>query len=200
MNVAIIILAAGKSSRMGVPKQALEINGKTLIKTVIDTALETKCYPITVVVGANKTAFVAELKQMPVTLIDNPHWEKGMGTSIKMGLVGAFMVEKNFEAVIVLTVDMPFVTASLINELIEKAADESVKIVACRYGESGGIPALFKRDILTDILELDDAEGAKSVILKHKTETAWVDFPNGNIDLDTPTDLRKYLASQTNSN
>ncbi|MDP5121281.1 MAG: nucleotidyltransferase family protein [Spirosomaceae bacterium] len=200
MNVAIIILAAGKSSRMGVPKQALEINGKSLIKTVIDTALETKCYPITVVVGANKSAFVSELEPMPVTLIDNPNWEKGMGTSIKMGLVGAFMVEKNFEAVIVLTVDMPFVTTSLINELIEKAADESVKIVACRYGESGGIPALFKRDILTDILELDDAEGAKSVILKHKTETAWVDFPNGNIDLDTPTDLRKYLASQTNSN
>ncbi|MFB0945308.1 MAG: nucleotidyltransferase family protein [Spirosomataceae bacterium] len=174
MNVAIIILAAGKSSRMGVPKQAIEINGKTLIKNIIDTTLETKCYPITVVVGANKAAFVPELEVMPVTLIDNPNWEKGMGASIKMGLIGSYMVEKNFEAVIVLTVDMPHVT--------------------------GGIPALFKREVLYDILELDDAEGAKSVIMKHKSNTTWIDFPDGNIDLDTPSDLRKYLASQTNSN
>ncbi|MFT6204001.1 MAG: molybdenum cofactor cytidylyltransferase [Spirosomataceae bacterium] len=200
MNVAIIILAAGKSSRMGVPKQAIEINGKTLIKNIIDTTLETKCYPITVVVGANKAAFVPELEVMPVTLIDNPNWEKGMGASIKMGLIGSYMVEKNFEAVIVLTVDMPHVTVDLINKLIEKAADDSVKIVACRYGDSGGIPALFKREVLYDILELDDAEGAKSVIMKHKSNTTWIDFPDGNIDLDTPSDLRKYLASQTNSN
>lgn len=200
MNVAIIILAAGKSSRMGVPKQAIEINGKSLIKNIVDTTLDTKCYPITVVVGANKSAFVPELEQMPVTLIDNPNWEKGMGTSIKMGLVGSYMVEKNFEAVIVLTVDMPFVDTALINKLIEKGKDESVNIVACRYGDSGGIPALFKREILNDLLELDEAEGAKKVIMKNKSKTAWIDFPNGNIDLDTPTDLRKYLASQANSN
>ena len=200
MNVAIIILAAGKSSRMGVAKQAIEINGKSLIKTVIDTSLETSCYPITVVVGANKASFVTELEQAPITIINNPNWEKGMGASIKMGLAGAYMVEKNFEAVIFLTVDMPYVDKEIINKLIEAAKTTSATIVACRYGDSGGIPALFKREVLSDLLELDDAQGAKNILLKHKESTKWIDFPNGNIDLDTPTDLRKYLASQTNFN
>lgn len=194
MNVAIIVLAAGKSSRMGFPKQLISINGKSLIKNILLNVLDTKCYPITVVLGANKPQIVPELIDAPITLIDNANWEKGMGSSIKMGLVGTYMVEKNIEAIVVMTVDMPFVNDKIINELIEKAADEHIEIVASKYEKTLGVPALFKRSVFEDILTMSDTDGAKNLILKNKATTAWIEFPEGKYDLDTPEDVKLYLS------
>ena len=101
MNTAIIILAAGASSRMGVPKQLLLVDGKTLIKRVCDTSLDTPCHPIVLVLGANRNLIRKETERMPITVIDNPQWENGMSSSIKMGLAGAYMTEKAIEAMLV---------------------------------------------------------------------------------------------------
>jgi hypothetical protein len=72
MNTAIIILAAGASSRMGAPKQLLLIDGKTLIKRTFDTAMDTPCHPIVLVLGANRDLIRKETEKMPITVIDNP--------------------------------------------------------------------------------------------------------------------------------
>ncbi len=194
MNVAVIILAAGKSSRMGVPKQAISINGKTLIKSTVDVALSLNCKAVTVVVGANKSSFVGELANLPITLIDNPTWEKGMGTSIKMGLVGSYLVDKDLDGILVLTTDMPHVDKSILSIILSQAEMNSHDIVASRYGDTGGVPAYFSRNVFHEILDLPDTEGAKNIILQHKTKTYWVDFPKGKIDLDTPEDLKNYLT------
>ena len=197
MNTAIVILAAGKSSRMEQPKQMLIIEGKTLVKRTAEMAMKTDCYPICVVVGANKKLIVPELANMPTTLIDNPHYEQGMASSIKIGLIGVYMTEKNIDAVIFLTCDMPFINEKLIVKLIEKASQSvdsqgnTPLIVASKYENQLGIPALFKRAVFNDLLELSGDKGAKSVILKHKNQTAFVDFPDGKFDLDTPA---QYLA------
>lgn len=195
MSVAIIILAAGKSARMGVPKQAIEINGKSLIKSTIDTALSVDSTVVTVVLGANKESFVGSLEGMPITLIDNPNWEKGMGTSIKMGLVGSYMVDKALSGVLILTSDMPFVDKSLLSMILSQAQSDKYDIIACKYGNTGGVPAFFSRKLFNDILDLPDEEGAKKLILDNKKTTYWIDFPKGNIDLDTPTDLENYLTT-----
>lgn len=194
MNVAIIILAAGKSSRMGVPKQAIQINGKSLIENTIDVALSLNCGQVTVVVGANKSSFVGELANLPITLIDNPNWEKGMGTSIKMGLVGSYLVNKDLDGILVLTTDMPHVDKSILSLILSQAKVKEHDIVASRYGNTGGVPAYFNRNVFNEILDLPDGEGAKSIILQHKATTYWVDFPKGKIDLDTPEDLKNYLT------
>ena len=78
MNTGIVILAAGSSQRMGTPKQLLPVFGTSLIKYFIEEAMETPCYPITVVVGAHKAKIVPELKNMPISIVDNPAWESGM--------------------------------------------------------------------------------------------------------------------------
>ena len=201
MNVGIIILAAGTSSRMGVPKQLLFIDGKTLIKRVVEVAIDTSCYPIVTVLGANKELIKKELSKTPITIIDNPQWEKGMSSSIKMGLAGTYMTLKEIDAVIFLTVDMPFVSANLINEMIKKATEnQEISIVACQYeNQKGastlGIPALFKRDLFNDLLELTGDEGAKKIILKNKEKTTLIDFPEGKIDLDTIDEYRNFVAN-----
>ncbi|MDZ7936680.1 MAG: nucleotidyltransferase family protein [Emticicia sp.] len=200
MNTAIIILAAGASSRMGVPKQLLLVDGKTLIKRICDTAIDTPCHPIVTVLGANRNLIRKETERMPITVIDNPQWENGMSSSIKMGLAGAYMTEKAIDAVIFLTVDMPYVSVELINKMIGKAeSDEKTEIVACKYDNQIGIPVLFKRTLFTDLLELTGDEGAKKVVMKNQDKTSLIDFPEGKLDLDTIDEYRNFVSNY-NSN
>ncbi|RYU97285.1 nucleotidyltransferase family protein [Emticicia agri] len=201
MNVGIVILAAGASSRMGVPKQLLHIDGLSLIKRMTEMAMDTPCYPVVVVLGANRQLIRKELERMPITIIDNPQWENGMSSSLKMGLVGSYMTFKELEAVIFLTVDMPLVSVELIQKMIEKAEivaedrKESPDIVACKYNGQIGIPVLFKRKMFNQLLELKGDNGAKKVILANKEHTATIDFPEGKIDLDTMEEYRKFLSN-----
>lgn len=201
MNVGIVILAAGASSRMGVPKQLLHIDGQSLLKRVAEMAMETPCYPIVVVLGANRAMTRKELERMPITIIDNPQWEAGMSSSIKMGLVGSYMTFKDLEAVIFLTVDMPLISVDLIQKMIAKAKESSenehqkIDIVACKYEGQIGIPVLFKRTLFNDLLELSGDSGAKKVIMTNKDKTATIDFPEGKIDLDTIEEYRKFLSN-----
>lgn len=194
MNVAIVILAAGAASRMGQPKQLLPINGKSLIKYITEIAMDTACYPVTVVLGANRQLIRGELDKMPITVIDNPKWEDGMASSIKMGLIGTYMTAKEIEAVIFLTVDMPYISSELINKLIEKAIQNpDSQIIASKYDGQIGIPVLFKRSIFNDLLDLSGEQGAKKVILQHLNNTKTIDFPEGKFDLDTQVDYQNYL-------
>jgi molybdenum cofactor cytidylyltransferase len=196
MNTSIIILAAGASSRMGMPKQLLMVEGKTLIRRIAEVAMDTPSHPIVVVLGANRTVIRKELDKMPITVIDNPQWENGMSSSIKMGLVGAYMTQKEIDAVIFLTVDMPFVTAELINEMIKKATENpDSEIVACKYDKKIGIPVLFKRSLFNDLLELKGDEGAKKLVLKNKALTAFIDFPEGKFDLDTIEEYWNFVSN-----
>ena len=201
MNTGIVILAAGASSRMGAPKQLLHIDGISLIKRMTEMAMETPCYPIVVVLGANRQIIRKELERMPITVIDNPQWENGMSSSIKMGLAGSYMTYKELEAIIFLTVDMPLVSAELIQKMVEKAktingnTESSPDIVACKYNGQIGIPVLFKRKLFNDLLELSGDSGAKKVILANKEQTATIDFPEGKIDLDTMEEYRNFLSN-----
>lgn len=200
MNVGIIILAAGASSRMGLPKQLMLIEGKTMIKRIIDNTLETPCYPIVAVLGANADLLKQELIKVPITIIDNPNWQQGMASSMKMGLVGAYMTQKEIDAVIFLTSDMPMVSDKLLKDMIQKAEESAdISIVACQYLKNNeriiGIPVLFKRHLFNEILELKGDEGAKKVVLKHQKNTALLAFPEGYIDLDTMEEYKNFIAT-----
>jgi molybdenum cofactor cytidylyltransferase len=200
MNTSIIILAAGASSRMEMPKQLLMIEGKTLIRRVSEMAIETSCHPIVVVLGANKEPIRKEIEKIPLTIIENPKWEDGMSSSMKMGLVGAYLTEKEIDAVIFLTVDMPFVSSKLINDMIAKAIENpDSQIVACSYEKQFGIPVLFKRSLFNDLLELKGDEGAKKIVLKNKDKTSLIDFPEGKFDLDTIDEYWNFVG-QLNQN
>lgn len=197
MNVGLVILAAGESSRMGTPKQLLPIFGKSMLKYLIEEAFETKCVPVTVVLGAHKSKIVPELHNMPISIIDNANWATGMGSSIKMGLIGVYMVEKSIDAVIFMTSDMPFVNAEVINKMIQIADEHPEKsIVAAKYGGTVGIPALFKRAVFEQLLDIKPKAGAKSIIQANKKDTISFNFDLGSVDLDTKQDYFEFLQSK----
>ena len=85
-NCAIVILAAGTSSRLGSPKQLLIFNNKTLLQHAIDTALNTGCKNVMVVLGAHFDLIKNQLTHQPVQVIENKDWQEGMASSIRYAL------------------------------------------------------------------------------------------------------------------
>ena len=195
MNVGIIILAAGESKRMGVPKQLLDVNGKSMLQGVIDSALDTSCYPITVVVGAHKKDVVPSLEGIPINIMDNPEWEKGMSGSIKRGLVGSYLITKAIDAIIITTSDMPEIKAETFKELVKAAIEKDAGIITSKYAGVMGVPALIKRDLFNEILDLKGDEGLKQIFQKYKGQIESVAFEGGAIDIDTKEDYYSYLNS-----
>ena len=193
LKTALVVLAAGKASRMGAVKQLLKIDGKPMVKSILETSLETACYPIVAVLGAHKKGIQDEIKDLPITVIENPNFEEGIGSSIVCGLIGAYMTSKEIDAIIFLTADQPQISKNHIEKLIVTAENSNKNIVSSKFYGGFGIPALFKRFYFEEILTLKGDAGAKKLILKYKEDVVFVDFQDGNLDLDTPEDYQNYL-------
>lgn len=193
-EIGVLILAAGSSSRMGTAKQMLPIDGTSLLARTISTTLESKLENIVVVLGSNADEHRIAANEFPVTTLINTDWHKGMGTSIKTG-VKYFEANDTIKGLIVLVCDQPKLTADIILSLIEKERQSHKPIIASRYANTLGVPVLFMRDLFSKLLTLQDDHGAKKIIFKHPGQVDEVDFPEGEIDLDTKEDYDNYIKT-----
>ena len=194
MKTAIILLAAGPSSRMGQSKQLLPIGNVSMIRHAISIVDQSGLRPVVVVLGANDDKLRNEIGKTEVELVSNPSWKNGMGSSLKAGI--SFINQKfpDTDAIIICVCDQPLLTATHLKRLLTKHIESSKPIVASQYGESGGVPALFHKSLFKDLVALYDGQGAKKIILQRPLETAWVEFPEGVLDLDTPEDYEAYIS------
>ncbi|MGH2647096.1 MAG: nucleotidyltransferase family protein, partial [Ginsengibacter sp.] len=115
-QTVIIILAAGRSSRLGTPKQLLPFNGKNLLRHSVDEAVKTEV-PVIVVIGANSDIIKNELKELNITIAENKNWKGGMSTSVHSGLTAALNLNKEMDGIIFMVSDQPFVSTALLNGL-----------------------------------------------------------------------------------
>lgn len=183
--IAIIILAAGRSARLGSPKQLLSYRGKTLLQHSIDTALESQASPILVVLGSGKDTIEKELTQSQIFILENSCWESGMASSISCGINNLKIIAPESEAAILMVCDQPFVNATLLNDLINKHKKSGQYIVASSYENTMGTPALFHKSLFSELSALEGESGAKSLIKKYNQQTGFVSFDQGSIDIDT---------------
>jgi molybdenum cofactor cytidylyltransferase len=193
MKTGIIILAAGQSKRMGVPKQLLDINGELMLIRVIKEALKLDDASVTVVLGAHKELITPKLKEFPISIMENNAWETGMASSIIRGLAGAYIVDKTLEQAIICTADMPEITSQYFEQLIKIAEETERIIVASKYQNAMGVPALFKKEMFNKLLDLKGDEGARQIFKKNKENMITLNFPGLGIDLDTKEDYLNYL-------
>ncbi|MFT4733308.1 MAG: molybdenum cofactor cytidylyltransferase [Arcticibacterium sp.] len=196
MTVGIIILAAGESRRMGLPKQLLDINGESMLKKAVDEALATGFEPVTVVIGARKEKIMHALAKLPINIVENPMWQSGMASSILRGLAGSYLIEKNLDAVLIMTCDMPEVSADYLKELVKASKNSDKSIVASQYQKILGVPALFKKEVFHDLLDLKGDAGARQIYEDHKDDILAIPFPGLGLDLDTKEDYLKYINDQ----
>ncbi|MCR9253638.1 MAG: nucleotidyltransferase family protein [bacterium] len=184
---AIIILAAGNSSRLGRSKQLEEINGRPLLLNTLDTALESQSDSVLVVLGAEYEKHRQSIAHNEVMIVENKDWSKGMGSSIKCGMNYLLSQNNDIEVALISVCDQPFLSVALYNELLN-STDQINSISVSRYGdESFGVPVAFYQNQFESILNIGDETGAKS-ILKNKS-LRFIDFPKGHIDIDKEEDL-----------
>ncbi len=194
-SVAIIILAAGASTRMGRPKQLLTYGGHTFLRNAAESAVASLCRPIVVVLGAHADLLQREIDDLPVQQVMNTQWAEGMSTSIQAGLQALAQCdgENAVEAAVLMLCDQPFVTAAVINELVRTFRTTGKGIVASEYGGTIGVPALFRREYFPELATLSGDNGAKRIMVAHPSDVVRVPFPQGITDIDTSGD---YLELQ----
>jgi molybdenum cofactor cytidylyltransferase len=196
-KVAIVILAAGASSRMGRSKQLLEIEGEPLLRRCAKVALEVNQGPVIVVLGANEKLHREIVEDLPLYIISNHFWKTGMGSSIKTGLNYLIQVAPEAKGAILSVCDQPALSRQHLEKLIQKFKTGKKKIIASSYAHSSGVPVLFGRPFFSNLLLLGDEQGAKKIVQQFPTEVDNVEFPKGSIDLDTEEDYQSFLTGQS---
>lgn len=184
-NIGIIILAAGKSARLGSPKQLLNYRGKNLLQNSIDSALESVAREVIVVLGSKKKDIEQHLEVSSIQLIENNMWESGMASSIYIGLQALKHTLPHAEGAIFMVCDQPYVNAELLNKIIEKYVLTGQLIVASSYADTLGTPSFIHKSLFEELLKLEGDSGARTLIKKYKNQTECVNFELGSIDIDT---------------
>jgi len=189
----IIILAAGRSARLGSPKQLLTYQGKNLLQHTIDIAFESQIGPIIVVLGSGKEEISAKLDTNFLTIAENPNWESGMASSLVCGLNTLNNLHPEVESAIIMVCDQPFINAKLLRELIKKQEETGCSIVASSYENIYGTPALFHKEHFSELSLLNGDSGARSLIKKYAESINTIPFDQGSIDIDTIEDYRNLV-------
>ncbi len=193
-KIGAVILAAGESSRFGRPKQLIQFRGKSLLHRIVDAAKKARCSPTVAVIGSDREEVERELKAVGAIIVENENWRLGIGTSIRAGMRRLIDKAPTLEAIVLLVCDQPFVDARTIARLITLQEKTKRAIVASRYANTLGVPALFDRSCFQELLALDNATGAKTVILSNRERVAEFPFPEGKIDIDTLDDYEKLIG------
>jgi molybdenum cofactor cytidylyltransferase len=194
-NIHAIVLAAGESSRLGRPKQLLEYNGRTFLQNSVQIAIASGVQKVVVVLGAHAEKIKKEIAGGDVHLVENTEWKEGMASSIRSGLQAISEIDPGVESVILMVCDQPFVTASLLNELITVHQKTGKPIVACSYENTFGPPVLFHKTIFQELLQLRGDVGARGIVSKHTGEVELIPFPKGTYDIDTDTDYARIMGN-----
>jgi len=195
MNIGIVLLAAGASIRMGTAKQQLLLDGEPLLWHAAQAALHAAVTHTVVVLGAQEAAHRAMLESLPVDVMYNPDWEKGMGNSLKTGMHRLLRIAPQTDAALIMVCDQPGVTAHYLNSIILKHSMTNAPVIASHYAGTAGVPALFAKKLFPELMALDDKQGAKKVIQHHHDITTTIDFPEGAVDIDTPEDYRRLAGA-----
>ena len=196
MDIGIIVLAAGASSRMGRSKQLLEIEGEPLLCRCVKVAMEVNPNNIVVILGANEKPHREILEKLPVQIVSNYYWKTGMGSSIKTGLNYLLQSGAELDAVILMVCDQPALTSGHLFKLIQKFEGKHGSIIASSFDNASGVPALFGRSFFSNLLLLSDEQGAKKIIQQFPRQVETVDFSKGSIDLDTEEDYQNFLNNK----
>jgi molybdenum cofactor cytidylyltransferase len=203
-RVAAIVLAAGRSTRMGGPNKVLaEIGGQPLVRIVAEQALASRAGPVIVVTGHERAKVEAALAGLRVRLVHNPDYAAGLSTSLKAGL-GA--LPSSADGAIVCLGDMPSVTAALIDRLVDAFDPEhgSLVVVPTIEGKRGN-PVVWSRRFVPDLMALEGDVGARHLIATYADVVAEVPVEDAAAltDVDTPdallavkAELERMMATQ----
>lgn len=190
---ALIILAAGGSTRLGLPKQLLQFGKKSLLRKVCETTIKLDVAEVFVVLGFEMDRMKRELNDLPVKVLPNHGWTEGIASSVRTGIEA---MPRSIDAAMFVLCDQPFIPSAHMRQLID-ACSVLHPVAATAYADSPGVPACFRRELFPELLSLQGDTGAKSVIALHKHEVAVFPCPEASVDIDTLADYQQHLNPRT---
>jgi molybdenum cofactor cytidylyltransferase len=194
-RAAAVILAAGKSTRMGaVNKLIAEIGGKPLVRIAAEQALASRASPVIVVTGHQRAELEYALEGLPVKFVHNAEYAQGLGSSLRAGIAA---VPSNVDGAIVCLGDMPQVDAPLIDKLLAAFDPErGALIVAPIMDGKRGNPVVWARRFFGELTCITGDVGARHLIAANPDAVTEVilDGDAALTDVDTPEALRLVKA------
>ncbi|HUT97268.1 MAG TPA: molybdenum cofactor cytidylyltransferase [Dehalococcoidales bacterium] len=183
--VSAILLAAGKSSRMGKLKQLMPLGDSTILEQTLANLLGSRATEVVVVLGHKAEEVVKRLSGRPVKVVVNPLYRKGMGSSIAAGLK---FVDSQAQAVMLVLGDQPYVDSPTMNRLIDAFGGAKKGIVIPTYNGQRGHPLIFARKYQAQLSRLSGDIGGREIIREHPEDVLEVpvDCEGIIIDIDTP--------------
>jgi molybdenum cofactor cytidylyltransferase len=180
-----ILLAAGRSTRMGQPKLLLPWGNIQLVRHVAQIALRSVLDDLLVVTGHRAEHVQAALAGLPVTLVHNEAFLDGQSTSVRAGIAA---LSDDAEAAVILLADQPLLRSATIDALIKAYRAHHPPIVAPQYQGQRGNPVLFDRMLFPALLAIQGDQGARPVLQTHRQQIHLVDVADNGVllDLDTP--------------
>jgi molybdenum cofactor cytidylyltransferase len=197
-RIAALVMAAGRSSRMGAANKLLaEFDGVAMVRRVVEAALASSARPVTVVTGHDQGKIQAALRGCKVSFVHNPDFAAGMSASLKRGFAA---LPAEIDGAIVCLADMPRVSAGVLDRLIAAFNPlEGRAICVPAWRGKRGNPVLWARRFFTEMGEFAGDVGAKHLIGEHADLVAEVDMPDDAVltDIDTPEALAALRREQT---
>jgi molybdenum cofactor cytidylyltransferase len=186
-RIAAIVLAAGRSARMGIENKLLaDIAGKPMVRRVVEVALASRARPVHVVTGHMAADVADALYGLDVTIVANPDYATGLASSLKAGIRA---LDADCDGALVMLGDMPKVTPDHLDALVAVFAPGTI-VVPVHAGRQGN-PVLWAARFFPELLQLKGDAGAKRLIGAHEAEMREVDLGSDAIfaDVDTPAAL-----------
>jgi nicotine blue oxidoreductase len=193
-SIPALVLAAGGGRRLGGrPKALLPFRGRPLVEHAVGVVRAGGCGPVLVVLGAAREQVLATADLTGCTVLANPDWAEGMGSSLRTGLAA---LAPDAPAVLVALVDTPGVTPAAVARLLA-AHREGAQLAAAAYGGRRGHPVLIGAEHLAEAAAgaVGDA-GARALLSRHRDRLRLVECGDVAVpdDLDTPADLARWTA------
>jgi molybdenum cofactor cytidylyltransferase len=183
-KIYAIILAAGESKRMKVPKMLLPFHGKTMIEKVVENVAGSEVFRTLVVVGAFRDEILGAISHTRVSSCYNENYRNGMLSSVKCGFKN---LPALYDAVLVIPGDQPFIEPDVINSLIKAYRETGKGIIIPVYRKKRGHPILISSKYRDAVGSLDENEGLRSLSETYKEDVSEVKTSSPGIlkDFDT---------------
>ncbi len=192
MRFVVIILAAGQSRRMGpVNKLLQEIDGKAMVRHVVEAADASKAATTLVVTGHERDRITDELSGLDITLVHNPDFAEGLSASLKAGIAG---LDDAYDGFVVCLGDMPGISTQLLDDMMAAFdPDQGRLIIVPVFHGKRGNPVLFASRFRDAMAELGGDMGAKYLIGRNEDVVFELDAGDTVLlDIDTPEALASF--------
>jgi molybdenum cofactor cytidylyltransferase len=190
--IGAVVLAAGRSQRMGQPKLILPWGDTTIIGRVVSVLATAQIDEIVVVTGGAQIAVEKILRDTPARTVFNPDYANGeMSSTLKVGL-RAFL--EKVEAALIVLGDQPQIELGVVQSVLEVYRQEAALLVVPSYQMRRGHPWIVARTFWPEIDQISPPKTLRDFLNQHQPETRFVNVNNASIlqDLDMPQDYQRF--------